>query len=235
MLVFVFVGACGKERSRNESKKVIYVHLLPDSLLDASQIALKRRLEEAIMKYVYIQDNYFVLKAQESDFINMHIPLEYYELLKKNIKENNNFITENGIEHVEEQFNLALGIMKYNFYSYRTHSCLDSDVSMIINERFGESRDFEVTEINYIIESKDDYLVFVEYKTENGTKGNYVKTTADIHFDSYYVKFEFTRETMPTYLRCIPENGCPYSGRLIWRDSVVTPLCKKCELKVGTL
>ena len=243
-LIVVFVGACGKKNSLNESKKINYVHLIPDSLLDDSQMALKNRLRKTIIMYVGVQNNHFELNAKPSDFEDMDIPLEYYELLKKNVEENNGFIDKNKIEHVDEQFETAMRIMKCDWYSSLSTSIGDSlsseevlnnDVSKILKERFDENKDFEIKEINLIPDARGGDIVFVEYETEDGIKGNYVRMDTSLRFEAYDVRLQPIPKGLPVYLRCIPEEDCPYDGRLIWRDSVVTPLCEKCILKIGSL
>lgn len=78
-------------------------------------VQFKKRIGEVIVKYVTIKDNKYVLSIRKREFIKEGIPSEYYNLLKKNIKENNDFIRDNNIENVESLFNSMIIQLKKTY------------------------------------------------------------------------------------------------------------------------
>ena len=98
------------------AQKVVYksplneqlVHLMPDSVLTTEQVALKRKIGEVIVDFVVVKNNKFVLTLNKKEFVKRGIPLEYYRLLKRNIKENNDFIQNENMENVEFLFHETL-------------------------------------------------------------------------------------------------------------------------------
>ena len=98
--------ACGGKVSRH------YVHLIPDSTLTLEQSALKSRLGKMIVKHVVIENNRFVLTASRKEFVKERIPILYYKLLKKNMKENNSFIEKNGIVDIEPMYDETIRHLK---------------------------------------------------------------------------------------------------------------------------
>lgn len=65
-----------------------------------------------LIESVVIKDNKFVLTTSKKDFIKMGIPVEYYKLLKKNMKDNNDFIRDNKIEDVSGLYDITIKQMK---------------------------------------------------------------------------------------------------------------------------
>lgn len=114
-LVLMFCFSCAKKFTSENRGKEQLVHLIPDSLLTPAQVELKKRIGEVIVKYVTIKDNKYVLSIRKREFINKGIPSEYYNLLKKNIKENNDFIRDNNIENVESLFNSMIIQLKRTY------------------------------------------------------------------------------------------------------------------------
>lgn len=81
---------------------------MPDSVLTTEQVALKRKIGEVIVDFVVVKNNKFVLTLNKKEFVKRGIPLEYYRLLKRNIKENNDFIQNENMENVEFLFHETL-------------------------------------------------------------------------------------------------------------------------------
>lgn len=114
LIIVVTILSCQQKLSKKggDKQKFEYVHLLPDSLLNSSQLELKHKLQMILIESVVIKDNKFVLTASKKDFMKMGIPVEYYKLLKKNIKDNNDFIRDNKIVDVSGQYDTTIKQMK---------------------------------------------------------------------------------------------------------------------------
>lgn len=100
--------ACTSDSNQVVSKQFEYVHLIPDSLRTPEQQKIFNLLENVIKEDLIIENNHFKLNISKDKFLNKGIPLEYYDLLKENVKENNKFIDSLKIEDV----NLLLENMK---------------------------------------------------------------------------------------------------------------------------
>ena len=113
-IVVVTILSCQHKISKKggDKQKFEHVHLLPDSLLNSYQLELKHKLQMILIESVVIKDNKFVLTTSKKDFIKMGIPVEYYKLLKKNIKDNNDFIRDNKIEDVSGLYDITIKQMK---------------------------------------------------------------------------------------------------------------------------
>ena len=61
--------------------------LIPDSLLNEEQAALKTKLVDLIYKEVEVVDNNLVLKISREDLENQGIPSFYYDIIKYQLKE----------------------------------------------------------------------------------------------------------------------------------------------------
>ena len=109
IVMCLLIASCGSKVSRE------YVHLLPDSTLTSEQADLKLKLGKMIVKNVIIKDERFVLTASKKDFVKEKIPVSYYKLLKKNMKENNSFIEENEIVGVDSMFRETIRQLKLAF------------------------------------------------------------------------------------------------------------------------
>lgn len=113
-IVVVTILSCQHKISKKggDKQKFEHVHLLPDSLLNSYQLELKHKLQMILIESVVIKDNKFVLTTSKKDFIKMGIPVEYYKLLKKNMKDNNDFIRDNKIEDVSGLYDITIKQMK---------------------------------------------------------------------------------------------------------------------------
>ncbi len=113
-IVVITILSCQHKISKKggDKQKFEYVHLLPDSLLNSSQLELKHKLQMILIESVVIKDNKFVLTTSKKDFMDMGIPVEYYKLLKKNMKDNNDFIRDNKIEDVSGLYDITIKQMK---------------------------------------------------------------------------------------------------------------------------
>ena len=114
---------------------------------------------------------------------------------------------------------------------------LKKEVSMIVRERFGEDKEFELKGGVFAYGSENEFVFLSEYETEDGIKGNYAKAPMDVNYVAHgkiLLKMgQGTPGTTTLYFWCKPEENCPYGGLLEWRDSVIVSPCRECVLVVG--
>lgn len=68
-----------------------YVHIKHRDSLSADELELLNKLEKVIYSYLIVEDNVFSFKLSKENFLSEGIPEKYYDLLMKNIEDNNNF------------------------------------------------------------------------------------------------------------------------------------------------
>ncbi|MCL2561994.1 MAG: hypothetical protein FWE10_06730 [Rikenellaceae bacterium] len=69
-----------------------YVHIKPDSILSEKDIELKYAIMDITIENMAIKNNKFVFKLSKREFLKTGIPLKYYDLIIRNVKDNNKFI-----------------------------------------------------------------------------------------------------------------------------------------------
>lgn len=129
-------------------------------------------------------------------------------------------------------------------------SDLREETVEIVRERFGVDKKFEIIELNYLGDSKDGYVVFVEYKTEDGIRGNYLKArNSKIKFNTNQVvmgsssltksKSKSEGDSGDEYvIRCLAGGNCSQSqctlgGEFVDGLTSVWCNCAECTLKIS--
>lgn len=82
-----------------------YIHLIPDSLRTEEQNLFLEKLATVIKTYQKIDHDSLVFKLSKKDFLSMGFPIEYYELIEKDLKNNNDFFRKNNIKLVDSMLN----------------------------------------------------------------------------------------------------------------------------------
>lgn len=76
-----------------------YVHIKPRDSLSAEELELFHTLEKVLYENVTVENNKFAFKLEKDSFLNMGIPEKYYDLLMKNISDNNRYLeTEQSVK-----------------------------------------------------------------------------------------------------------------------------------------
>lgn len=76
-----------------------YVQQTPDSLWTPEQKELVKKLQAVIMpENLKVVDNEIVFNMTKEEFVAMGIPEEYYELIEKDMVNNNKFFKENNVD-----------------------------------------------------------------------------------------------------------------------------------------
>lgn len=65
-------------------------------------------LQKTITSHISVKDNQMYFNLSEEEFVALGLPKPYYDLIQKDMKNNNEFIKKNGIENVDS--------MLYNSY-----------------------------------------------------------------------------------------------------------------------
>ncbi|SHE76023.1 hypothetical protein SAMN05443144_103116 [Fodinibius roseus] len=79
-----------------------YVTQVPDSLKTPEQKKLAKQLLEISIEHIKVVDNRMVFDMSRDEFLKTSIPIEYYDLFKKDMKNNNRYIKEQSIKNVDE-------------------------------------------------------------------------------------------------------------------------------------
>lgn len=74
-----------------------YVQQTPDSLWTEEQKELVEKINKVIAENVKAVDDKMVFTLTQEEFVAMGIPVEYYELIQKDMVNNNKFMKENNI------------------------------------------------------------------------------------------------------------------------------------------
>lgn len=74
-----------------------YVQQTPDSLWTEEQKELAEKLTKVITENVKALDNKMVFTLTQEEFVALGIPVEYYELIQKDMVNNNKFLKENNV------------------------------------------------------------------------------------------------------------------------------------------
>ena len=117
ILSVIFLSACqnnGKDQSEKPQQKNEYfqfgdeyVHMIPDSLRTEEQQALydtiKNVLPRIIGENVVIENNHLVFKMSKEEFAKTGLPIQYYDLILKDMENNNNYLDTAKIEQSVEE------------------------------------------------------------------------------------------------------------------------------------
>ena len=113
-VVFAMLMSCNNNNQANRESQLSWLQL-PDEELTLDQLKLKKQLIEVISDNMIIEDNTIKLTISRKEFEKLGIPEIYYDFLKEDIKNDNKYIKENGIEYSAEDWekDKAMAIM-YN-------------------------------------------------------------------------------------------------------------------------
>lgn len=76
-----------------------YVHMKSRDSLSVEELELFKTLGKVLYENVTVENNKFTFTLEKDSFLNMGIPEKYYDLLMKNIEDNNRYLeTEQSIE-----------------------------------------------------------------------------------------------------------------------------------------
>lgn len=74
-----------------------YVHLIPDSLRTLEQQEMLELLQKTITSHISVKDNQMYFNLSEEEFVALGLPKPYYDLIQKDMKNNNEFIKRTGL------------------------------------------------------------------------------------------------------------------------------------------
>jgi hypothetical protein len=101
LVSILFSVSCQNNNEQQTDLKNDYVHLKPDSILSAKEIELKRTLGNIVNEYIVIENNKFVFKLTKKEFIKKGVPEKYYNLILRNIQDNNKYIDSLKIDNID--------------------------------------------------------------------------------------------------------------------------------------
>lgn len=78
-----------------------YVQQTPDSLRTPEQKELIKKITIVILENTVVRDNELVFNLNKQDFMKKGIPIQYYDLVQKDILNNNQFFKDNNISNVD--------------------------------------------------------------------------------------------------------------------------------------
>ena len=124
-LVIILMVACNNTDQKNTGKfqnidstkqgKIVlydtsypFVNLIPDSLRTPKQKDFLNHLLKVIAKYVKVENNHMIFTLKEDQLDSFNIPRPYYQLIKQNMKENNEYFDKNGIGGVDTLWQNAI-------------------------------------------------------------------------------------------------------------------------------
>jgi len=118
MLCLIFMFSCRDKNAISTSKtntdspyfkpNFTYIHLIPDSLRTDEQNKFLEKLVTVISTYQKIEHDTLIFKLNKKDFIAMGFAVEYYDLIEKDIKNNNEYFKKNKIILVDSMLNHSL-------------------------------------------------------------------------------------------------------------------------------
>ncbi|WP_086950098.1 hypothetical protein [Sphingobacterium sp. JB170] len=108
LCVALFLYSCNNKSKVTDQTKVEqeepyfnpdfdYVQQTPDSLWTEEQKELAEKLTKVITENVKALDNKMVFTLTQEEFVALGIPVEYYELIQKDMVNNNKFLKENNV------------------------------------------------------------------------------------------------------------------------------------------
>lgn len=80
-----------------------YVHLIPDSLRTHEQNAMLDTLQQLIIKNMQVEDDRLVFKMTKEEFVDKGVPEEYYDLIQKDLVNNNNYLDTAKLDQSAEE------------------------------------------------------------------------------------------------------------------------------------
>ncbi|MEN5086087.1 hypothetical protein ABE426_06425 [Sphingobacterium faecium] len=113
--IILLLFSCQNSNTTVENKKVTkakedapyfkpgyrYVQQIPDSLRTPEQQTLLKKLAIVTYENLAVKENKMVFNLSEKEFVAKGIPVEYYELIQKDLVNNNKFIKESNITNID--------------------------------------------------------------------------------------------------------------------------------------
>lgn len=78
-----------------------YVQLTPDSLRSPEQNELIDKLSRILVENIAAKNDKMIFLLSEEEFVAKGIPVEYYELIQKDLVNNNKFFKEHNITNID--------------------------------------------------------------------------------------------------------------------------------------
>lgn len=92
-----------------------YINLIPDSLRTREQRIFIKHLSEILAEHVTIKNNHMVFTLSKKQLVSLGIPSPYYDVIQKNIRDNNKYFEKNGIKDVDSIWQNSLLEIKDSF------------------------------------------------------------------------------------------------------------------------
>ena len=111
--IILLLFSCQNSNKTIENKKITkeeepyfrpdyhYAQQTPDSLRTPEQNALLKKLSIVLYENLAVKDNKMVFNLSAKEFVAKGIPVEYYELIQKDLINNNKFFKENNYTNVD--------------------------------------------------------------------------------------------------------------------------------------
>lgn len=101
--VLLFLFSCQERNKRSDVQKTTsdtsyfdpnyeYIHLIPDSLRTKEQNDILDTLNSVVARNMGIKDGHLIFKMTKEEFVKKGIPVQYYDLILKDINANNNYL-----------------------------------------------------------------------------------------------------------------------------------------------
>lgn len=87
-IIFLFIQLfCGCQNRADRDQQLVYQ--IPDSLRTEEEKVIVRKLKDVLLHDIVVENNEMVLKLKKQEFIDRGIPEKYYDLIKRDLRENN--------------------------------------------------------------------------------------------------------------------------------------------------
>ncbi|GEM63456.1 hypothetical protein SF1_14380 [Sphingobacterium faecium NBRC 15299] len=85
-----------------KGQKYNFLGQIPDSLRTEEQTELIKKLQKIIVNHIVVKDNKQVLDISKEEFLATGIPERYYQMVQRNIRDNNALFDSIGVSNVDE-------------------------------------------------------------------------------------------------------------------------------------
>ncbi|UAY55442.1 hypothetical protein [Arachidicoccus terrestris] len=89
-----------------------YINLIPDSLRTPEQKQFLRRFLILAAKHIEIRNNHMVFTLSRDQLVEQGIPAPYYDMLQKNLRDNNAAFEKNNVKNVDSLWQNVLLTLK---------------------------------------------------------------------------------------------------------------------------
>lgn len=95
-----------------------YVQKTPDSLRTPEQKEFIKKLTIILIENIGAKNNEMIFKLSKEEFVAKGIPVEYYELIQKDLATNNKYIKEHHITNVDSIVKVSYKMIGDSIYIY---------------------------------------------------------------------------------------------------------------------